>query len=71
MRTLCVCFLEQGRPGRENMFTTCLMNWDRGASLVNLESKCYRGAWLAQSEKHVTLDFGVMSLSPTMRVEIK
>ena len=29
-----------------------------------------RGAWLAQSEEHVTLDLGVMGSSPTIGVEI-
>ena len=29
-----------------------------------------RGAWLAQSEEHVTLDLGVISSSPTWGVEI-
>ena len=29
-----------------------------------------KGAWLAQSEKHATLDFGVVSLSHTLDVEI-
>ena len=28
------------------------------------------GAWLAQSEECVTLDLGVMSLSPTLGAEI-
>ena len=27
-------------------------------------------AWLAQSEEHVTLDLGVMSLSPTLGIEL-
>ena len=31
---------------------------------------CYGGTGLAQSEEHVTLDLGVMSLSPTAGVEI-
>ena len=29
-----------------------------------------RGSWLAQSVEHVTLDLGVMSLSPTSGVDI-
>ena len=29
-----------------------------------------RGTWLAQLEKYVTLDFGVVSASPTFGVEI-
>jgi len=29
-----------------------------------------RGAWLAQSEEHAILDLRVMSLSPTLGVEI-
>lgn len=29
-----------------------------------------RGAWLAQSVEHATLDLGVVSLSPTSGVEI-
>ena len=29
-----------------------------------------RGAWLAQSEERVTLNLGVVSLSPTLGVEI-
>ena len=29
-----------------------------------------RGAWLAQSEEHVTLDLRVVSSSPTLGVEI-
>ena len=31
--------------------------------------KC-QGAWLAQLVEHVTLDLGVVSLSPTLGVEI-
>lgn len=30
-----------------------------------------RGAWLAQSREHATLDLGAVSLSPEMGVEIK
>ena len=29
-----------------------------------------RGTWLALLEEHVTLDLGVLSLSPTLGVEI-
>ena len=29
-----------------------------------------QGCWLAQSEEHATLDYGVMSLSPMLGVEI-
>ena len=29
-----------------------------------------QGAWLAQSEEHVTLDLMIVSLSPTLVVEI-
>ena len=29
-----------------------------------------RGAWLAQSEEHMTLDLGVVSSSPTLGIEI-
>ena len=30
----------------------------------------FRGAWLAQSEEHATLDLVVMSSSPTLGTEI-
>ena len=33
--------------------------------------KAKRSAWLAQLVEHVTLDIGVMSLSPTLGAEIK
>ena len=29
-----------------------------------------RGAWLAQSEKHATLDLGVMSSSPILGIKV-
>ena len=33
--------------------------------------KCgFKGAWLASSEKHVTLDLGVVSSGPTLGVKI-
>ena len=32
--------------------------------------KRYRGAWLAQSGKHATLDLGVLGSSPTLGIEI-
>lgn len=34
------------------------------------DSERLRGAWLAQSVEHATLDLGVMSLSPTLGVDI-
>lgn len=32
-------------------------------------SKNFRGAWLARSKDHETLGLGIMSLSPTARVD--
>jgi len=30
----------------------------------------YQGTWLAQSVQHVTLDLGVVNLSPTLGIEV-
>ena len=35
-----------------------------------MEDTVYGSTWLALSEEHVTLDLGVVSLSPTLGVEI-
>lgn len=35
----------------------------------NKHMKKYRGAWLVQSEKHVTLDLEIMRLSPMLGVD--
>ena len=37
---------------------------------IKVKEKDLRGTWLAQSVEHATLDLWVMSLSPTLGVEI-
>ena len=37
---------------------------------TTLRNKSFWGAWLAESEEHVTLDLKVLNLSPTLGVEI-
>ena len=37
---------------------------------ASLEDKKFGGTWLAQSVEHMTLDFGVVSSSPTLGAEI-
>ena len=37
--------------------------------LIHIRNNLWRGIWLAQSGEHVTLDLGVLGLSPTLGVE--
>ena len=42
----------------------------KSRNIFSVVLKYFRGAWLGQSVEHVTLDLGVVSLSPTFGVEI-
>lgn len=45
------------------------MMWRKPMTSLS-KMKFFRGTWLAQSVEHVTLDLGVVSLSPTLGVEM-